>query len=258
MSEEVGADRNEEPARPVLCLSIAAPAYNEAFGIENTLSEWRGFLSRNEEIGRFEIVICDDGSTDGTGDILERLSAGAHEVRLVRFEKNRGAAAALTAAIKATRNAWVLLIDSDGQFPIHNLPRMIEALQRTGAIAAIGVRRKNDAAFARFGTWSSGALCNLIHGSKLRDFNSAFKLVPGPLLRELTLEARGMNYSTEITSRLLERGVTFAEVEIDHRSRESGRSKMAFVRGAIHRFLFVTYVAMRQLLIRAKVLVRPS
>jgi dolichol-phosphate mannosyltransferase len=240
-----------------LRLSVAAPAYNEAAGIEAVLTNWHDFLSA-QPLDSFEIVICDDGSTDGTGDILDRLSQSWPQLRVLHFAKNQGAAAALNAAIATTQGDWVLLTDSDGQFAIENLPDMVEALRRSGAKAAIGIRRKKDAAFAQFGSWASGLVCNLLHGSRMRDFNSAFKLVWGPTLRGLGLEARGMNYSTEVTSRLLERGIVPVEVTIQHRPRAAGASHMKLLRGALHRFLFVCYIALRQLLLRLGVLSRPG
>jgi dolichol-phosphate mannosyltransferase len=238
-------------------LSVAAPAYNEAAGIEAVIADWHGFLSAQTSLAEFEIVVCNDGSSDATGDILDRLTLSYPGLRPLHFDKNQGAAAALTAAIAATKGDWVLLIDSDGQFPIENLPDMLAALRRSGALAAIGIRQKKDVPFARFGSWASGAVCNLVHGSRMQDFNSAFKLVWGPALRALGLEAKGMNYSTEVTSRLLERGITPVEVKITHRPRATGTSHMRLVRGAAHRLLFVGYIALRQLLLRLGILIRP-
>jgi glycosyltransferase involved in cell wall biosynthesis len=239
-------------------LSVAAPAYNEAEGIEAVITEWHGFLSGLLELESFEIVICNDGSRDKTGDILDRLALSFPRLRPLHFAQNQGAAAALNAAIAATTGDWVLLIDSDGQFPVQNLPDMMAALRKTGGRAAIGIRQKKDAAFAQFGSWASGLVCNLVHGSRVRDFNSAFKLVWGPTLRNLGLEAKGMNYSTEVTSRLLERGIVPVEVTIEHRPRVTGASSMKLVRGAIHRFLFVSYIALRQLLLGLGILSRPK
>src|SRR6202000_79751 len=110
----------------------------------------------------------------------------------------------------------------------------------------------------RFGTRASGALCNWAHGSRVKDFNSAFKLVSGPVLRGLGLEAKGMNYSTEVTSRLLECGIVPVEVAIEHRPRTTGVSSMKLMGGALHRFLFVAYIALRQLILSLGILMRPQ
>ncbi len=235
-------------------LSIAAPAFNEEQGIESAVEEWTRYLSGRPGIRAFEIVVCNDGSRDRTGSILDALAERHSEVRPIHFSQNRGAAAALAAAIAATTMDWVLLTDSDGQFPIENLEPMMAAVNRARAPAAIGIRQKKDRLFARFGTSSSTLVCNLLHRSSIRDFNSAFKLVWGPLLRSLCLEARGMNYSTEVTSRLLEYGIAIAQVEIEHRPRVSGSSNMRMMRGSAHRILFVAYIAIRQLLLYLGVL----
>jgi glycosyltransferase involved in cell wall biosynthesis len=241
---------------PPIRLSVAAPAYNEADGIEAVITDWHRFLSSRPDIGEFEIVICNDGSRDRTGDILDRLTLPFPQLKPLHFAVNQGAAAALNAAIAATTGDWVLLTDSDGQFPIENLPAMQAALSG-GGLAVIGIRQKKDVPFARFGSWASGLICNLVHGARMRDFNSAFKLVRGSILRRLGLEARGMNYSTEVTSRLLECGILPVEVAIEHRPRTSGTSSMKLVRGAAHRLLFVLYIALRQLLLRLGILTRP-
>ena len=238
-------------------LSIAAPAYNEAEGIAAVVMDWHNFLAA-QNLADFEIVICNDGSRDETGAILDRLALAHPCLKPIHFSANQGAAAALNAAIAATQGDWVLLLDSDGQFPIQNLPAMLAALRQSGALAAIGIRQKKDGAFARFGSWASGVLCNMAHGSRLKDFNSAFKLVSGPVLRGLGLEAKGMNYSTEVTSRLLECGIVPVEVQIEHRPRTTGTSSMKLVRGARDRFLFVLYIMLRQALLKRSILIRPG
>jgi glycosyltransferase involved in cell wall biosynthesis len=238
-------------------LSVAAPAYNEADGIAALVADWHDFLA-GQDLADFEIVICNDGSTDDTGTVLDRLALAYPRLRPLHFAVNQGAAAALNAAIAATLGDWVLLLDSDGQFPIQNLPAMLAGLRRSGGQAAIGIRQKKDVAFARFGSWASGVLCNWAHGSQLKDFNSAFKLVSGPVLRGLGLEAKGMNYSTEVTSRLLECGIVPVEVTIEHRPRTTGTSSMKLARGARDRFLFVLYVILRQALLKRAILIRPQ
>lgn len=240
-----------------LRLSVAAPAYNEAASIRAVVAHWCDYLGALSEIASYEIVVCNDGSRDDTGAILDALAREHGEVRPLHLRANQGAAAALATAIAATRYEWVLLIDSDGQFPIENLPAMIAAVRQLKTPAAIGIRLKKDRLAARLGTWSSGWVCNLLHRSAISDFNSAFKLVWGPLLRGLSLEAKGQNYSTEVTSRLLECGITLAQVAIDHRARQAGQSSMRLVRGALHRLLFVSYIAMRQVLLKAGVLRNP-
>lgn len=235
-------------------ISLAAPAYNEGENVGPIVSGWLSYLQTRFPKGAYEIVVCNDGSKDNTGSLLDELAARDPHVKPVHHLKNRGAAAALTTAIGATTKKWVLLIDSDGQFPVENL-ELLERAWDDDAQAYIGVRlTKQDSTFARLGSWGSGALCNAVHGTHYRDFNSAFKLVDGPLIRSIPLEAKGLNYSTEISSRLAERGVVMKEVEIDHRPRVRGQSSMRALRGGMHRSLFVSYLAVRQALLKLEVI----
>ena len=239
---------------PAIRLSVAAPAYNEGEAIEQTVTDWIEYLSGTPRVSQFEIVICNDGSKDDTGAALDRLSQAHPEVRPVHFQQNVGAAAALRAAIRNTRLEWVLLIDSDGQFKISDLDRLLDAIDSSGALAAIGVRKKADGLVARFGSWASGRLCGWIHGVRLQDFNSAFKLVDGDRLRSLTLEAIGLNYSTEITSRLLERATPIVETPIGHNARVAGVSSARLFKTSFQRTAFVIYIVVRRSLIKLNII----
>ena len=248
----------ERPPTPIT-VSIAAPAFNEAENIGELVSGWANYLRARFPAAAFEIVICDDGSSDATGKILDELSTREPSLRCVHHSVNQGAAAALATAIHATTKEWVLLLDSDGQYPVENLDLFLSELKRSGASAYTGFRVfKADSVFARFGSWLSGALCNFFHGTHYRDFNCALKFVQGTLLRSLLLEAKGLNYSTEISSKILEQGVKMREVQIVHQPRTHGRSHRTPLRSSLHRLLYVSYLGMRQLLLRLEVLRRQA
>ena len=237
-----------------MTLSIAVPAFNEGQGIEAVVQHWYDYLKKEANISAFEIVVCNDGSTDDTRLILDKMAAQYAEIRPLHFGQNKGAAAALSAAIRYTRWEWVLLMDADDQFPIENVSSMIAALCIKPVLAVLGVREKKDNFWARWGSKISAGFCNFSHGSRLQDFNSAFKLVSGPLLRSLILEAKGMNYSTEVTSRLLELQAPMTEIAIEHRARIVGVSHTRLLKDGLHRLLFVSYLSLRQLLLKYEVL----
>lgn len=238
-------------------VSLAAPAYNEAGGLETIVTEWLSYLKGAPFIADYEVVVCNDGSRDETGAILDRLARQNSHVRAIHLAKNQGAAAALSKAIAATRLDWVLLLDSDGQFSVTYLMPMLKKVE-AGAKVVVGVReKKEDSLFSRVGTQASAMLCNLFFGTHFADFNSAFKLVSGPLLRSLTLEAKGLNYSTDVTAKLLERRMDMTELPIIHQPRGSGKSSMRAMHDALHRLLFVLYIGYRQLLFKLQVLQRP-
>ncbi|MEO3811573.1 glycosyltransferase family 2 protein [Sphaerisporangium sp. B11E5] len=240
-------------------ISVAAPAYNEAETIAAVVTEWRDYLERHPAVGAWEIVVCDDGSKDATGAILAALRADCPELVVVSFDRNRGAGAAIAAAIARTRLDWVVLLDSDGQFPIANLDAFIPRIQAGEALAFSGARiRKADGLPYRWGSAASGAVSNALLRTRYRDFNSIFKVVSGPLFRALPLESGGMNCSTEITARVAELGHTWMELPIEHRQRGGGRRGWRFWKGARDRALFVGYVGYRNWLLRRGVLRAPG
>ncbi|MET7331825.1 glycosyltransferase family 2 protein [Nonomuraea sp. NPDC005650] len=250
---------NAPAAAPPIEISVAAPAYNEADNITAAVTEWREYLERNPAVGAWEIVVCDDGSADETGKILEGLRAECPQLVVVTFERNRGAGAAIAAAIARTRLDWVVLLDSDGQFPIANLDRFIERIRAGVGPAFSGARiRKADSLPYRWGSAASGAVSNLLHRTRYRDFNSIFKVVRGPLFRALPLESAGMNCSTEITARVAELGHAWVELPIEHRVRGGGSRGWRFWRGARDRALFVGYLGLRHWLLRRGVLRVPA
>ena len=240
-------------------LSVAAPAYNEAQGIRQIVETWHSFLKNEPCLKSFEIVICNDGSKDATGEILDQLALEFPQFKVVHHKKNKGAATALSTAIQHTTGDWILLLDCDGQFPIVNFEHFHKTLLDNPAYAYIGVRlQKKDSWFARFGSWASGSVCNLCFRTRYRDFNSACKLVDGKVLRWLHLESRGLNYSTDITAKLIEAGFAPVEVVIIHDKRQQGKSHRTLIRSTLHRLLFVSYLISRQILFSLGILQRPS
>lgn len=238
-------------------VAIAAPAYNEAAGIEACVSTWIDALASRPWISYAEIIVCNDGSVDDTRNILDRLSARSPIVHPIHLARNRGAAQAMATALANTRAEWVLMLDADDQFPIGCLDAFEAAAgSNPAARAFLGARaRKHDDLFARSGAWLTTAALNVLHGTRYRDLSSACQLVRGDLLRCVRLEARGLNYSVEISARLLEAGVRPVEVAIAHRARASGRSTRTLIRSTLERVSFVGYFAARRALLGAGVIV---
>src|ERR1700682_3788708 len=100
----------------MLNISIAAPAYNEGENIFPLVEQWVRYLQARFKPEDYEIIVCNDGSKDNTGELLCELARQYPSVKPCNHSTNQGAAAALTTAIKNTTKSWVLLLDSDGQY----------------------------------------------------------------------------------------------------------------------------------------------
>ena len=247
--------RENDAATTIDSLSVVAPAYNEADSIGALATHWLDYLRARPGLCSFEIIVCDDGSTDATAAILAHLAEAHAELRIVQHARNRGGGCAVASAVAASRYRWVLILDADGQFPIENLDRFAEALHAEPALAFLGARTdKQDSGFGRFGARVTTLACNAIYGSSYQDLSSACQLVHGELVRSLRIEAKGLNYSVEIASKLLESGVRIREVPIVHRTRVGGRSSRTLLKSSVHRAMWVGYLAIRRALIAASIL----
>jgi glycosyltransferase involved in cell wall biosynthesis len=248
----MAADAPPSPPR----LSIAAPCFNEAEGIAAVIAEWEAVLSGWPRAS--EIVLCNDGSTDGTREVLDRVCATVPRLRVVHNATNGGYGRALSCAIAATRGDYVATIDSDGQFDVADAIRLLETLQRDGYDAMTGWRMgKKDSALRVAADRGMNLLVRVLFGTRLRDTNCAIKVVRGDVLRGLRIEARGYPTPTEICLRLEARGVRLGELGVTHRERAAGFSKLHPFRTAWSFLRFLFYLRMKLKLSRAGIIVEP-
>ena len=156
--------------------SLAAPAYRRRPASRRWSSAGWSTCNRAVRAGK-SVVICNDGSDDNTGEVLAGLAARFPALKVVTHQKNQGAAAALTTAIAATTKAWVLLIDSDGQFPSRtwsaSRPSGPSRRRRRSSASAWARRTRTSRASA---PGRAAKMADIFHGSSYKDFNSAFKL----------------------------------------------------------------------------------
>lgn len=241
-------------------LSIVMPAFNEAHGIGQVIQSWANELTTSPAIHKWEIIVCDDASTDNTSAIVENLIRIYSQVRLTKHSTNKGASAAAQTALKEARYDWVLFVDADGQFPPKNLQVLLHAAnQNPNAPAISGARiEKQDNLSKRAGARISTFATNRAHRTHLHDASSIFKLVRRDVLLSLRLESTGLNLSVELTSKILEIGIIWVEVPIHHQTRRRGKPSWNFIDGALRRGAFVAYIAFRQALIHHRILDQPT
>lgn len=237
-------------------LSIAAPCFNEAEAIADVVAEWDTILAAVPRAT--EIVLCNDGSTDGTAGVLAGLTARYPRLRVVTNPTNGGYGRALSSAIAATRGTYVATIDSDGQFDVADAVSLAGEVERGGYDGVTGFRLgKKDSAFRVLADRGMNLLVRAMFRVDLRDTNCALKVVRGELLRGLPIEARGYPTPTEICIRLVARGYRLGERGVTHRERTAGFSKLHPWRTAWGFFRFLLYLRRKLKLHRAGIIVAP-
>jgi dolichyl-phosphate beta-glucosyltransferase len=172
-----------------LAISVVIPAYNEADTLPAHLARLLPLLEQIAE-KEWEVLVVDDGSTDGMADVVEALGL-APRVRVLRAPANRGKGAAIRLGVAATAGDMVLTCDADMATPPEMLQAFVAAL-RSGADIAIGNRRCPAARIERRQPWFRQKLgegylrlCRWLTGVKLDDYNCGFKLFRGTVVREI-------------------------------------------------------------------------
>ncbi len=203
-------------ARPHL--SVVIPAFQEEGSLEETLTRTFAVL---EGLGRsHEVVVCDDGSRDGTPRVLTELNQRHPGLRTLRHPSNQGVGQALKTLYREARGEWVLFLPADGQVAADQIPRM---LARQDAAVVLGWRHpRRDPLPRRVASWGYNLLVGLLWGLKVRDVDSVVLYRRDVL--DITFRSRDLCLPVEILVKAVRRGLSWAEIPIEHHPRRAGRA----------------------------------
>ncbi len=204
-------------------LAVLMPVYNEAA----TLSAAVKRVLDVDYPCDMELVAVDDGSTDGTREILD----GLQDARIVRrhHPTNRGKGAALRTAAQAATGDYMVICDADLEYAPEEIPRLLEPVLRGDAELVYGTRTfGSHTAFSFWyvlGNKTVTMFANVLFNSWISDLETCFKLMPLALYRDLDVRSTGFGTEAEVTGKLLKRGYRPYEVPISYkaRSREAGK-----------------------------------
>ena len=187
--------RHREPAgQRIRAVSVVIPAYNEGPHVAAGVTAVRSILERSG--WDFEILVVDDGSSDGTAE-----AAAGTGVRVLRHSFNRGYGAALKEGISRARHDWILITDADGTYPPESIPELLALADdndlvvgaRTGAEVRVPLVR-------RPAKWFLGRLASYLAGRHLPDLNSGLRLMRRDVVeRYAHLLPSGFSFTTTIT-----------------------------------------------------------
>ena len=200
-------------------ISIVAPVYNE---VENVVPLVDELLTTLAPMGRaYEIVLVDDGSTDGSAEAIARLAAAHPEVRGLHLKQNRGQTAAFDAGIKGARGDIVITIDADLQNDPADIPKLVAALD--GHDAAIGYRAVREDSFVRrVSSKIANGVRNRLSGDDVIDTGCSLKAFRATRLKRIKLFT-GMHRFLPTLVKI--EGGTVVQLPVGHRPRRAGTSK---------------------------------
>ncbi len=205
-------------------LSILMPVYNERERIERAIAE----VLAVELPTDFELIIVDDGSSDGTREILR---AGSWNDRVRRFEhdNNQGKGAAVRTALSQARGDYAAIFDADLEYDPGDLALLMPPLMDNRSNACFGVRAFDGYTSHSFlfvlGNKGVTLACNVLFNVYLHDIMTCHKVIRTDVFRSLPLKSAGFAIEPEITARLVQRGERIFEVPIHYRARSNEEGK---------------------------------
>lgn len=206
-------------------LSIIIPVLNEEESLDELYRQIRAVC--NQEQIEHEVLLIDDGSTDQSWEKIRELSAAHPEVRGIRFRRNFGKAAALTAGMQNSRGDWILMMDADLQDDPAEIPRFLEK-SREGFDVVNGWKvRRLDPWHKVYPSKVFNGMIGKLTGLKLHDHNCGLKLFCREVAQEIRIYGELHRFIPVLAHA---RGFRVTELAVNHRPREFGHSKYGIIR----------------------------
>ncbi len=205
-------------------LSILMPVYNECERVERAIAEVLDTQLPTE----FELIVVDDGSTDGTREIL-RSGSWDGRVRLFEHPANQGKGAAVQTGLGEARGEFAAIFDADLEYDPTDLGLLMPPLLDGRTNACFGVRAFDGYTSHSFlfvlGNKGVTLACNVLFNVYLHDIMTCHKMIRTDVFRSLPLRSPGFAIEPEITARLVQRGERIFEVPVHYRARATDEGK---------------------------------
>ena len=204
-------------------LSVIVPVYNERVTVAEVIRRIRAV----EVPVAVEVIVVDDGSSDGTDKVLTAL--GDSTVRVLSHPTNKGKGAAIRTGMAAARGDLLLIQDADLEYDPKDWPRLLEPILSGKARVVYGSRftgeRMNMLPLHWIGNRFLSLVTNVLYSSTMSDMETCYKLFDRRVLEGITIQSDKFDFEPEITAKVLRRGVRIYEVPISYAGRELHEGK---------------------------------
>ena len=234
MTNQGQAEPQTGSNRPhAISISVFFPCYNEEGNVGPTVTKAREVLDR---LGAdYELIIVDDGSSDDTPRIADKIAAENPAVKVIHHPTNLGYGAALQSGIRAAGKNLLFYTDGDGQFDLAELPPLLPLIGQYDMVIGYRMNRQ-DNLVRRFNGWAWTKLVQFAFSLSVRDVDCAFKLYKRAIFDDMRMESTGALISTEILARATRKGYTMTQRGVHHYPRTAGRQTGASPRVILRAF----------------------
>ena len=221
----------DDGKRMEMMVSVIIPAHNEAPRIGFVLKHLQETLAGI----RHEILVIDDGSSDGTGNV-----ASEYDVKVIRNAYTKGYGGALKTGVRRAEGEWLLFLDADGQHDPREIPKLLARMDEGDMIVGARQGESLRKAGRKVGRWLLKWLAELLSECKIPDLNSGLRLVRRQLVIDiLALLPNGFSFSTTLTMGLLKAGYTVLFVPVEVHIRKGSSSRVRIVRDSFQTALLM-------------------
>jgi glycosyltransferase involved in cell wall biosynthesis len=222
-SETGGPDGGVRDDHRFSLISVIVPVFNERSTVAEAIRRIRAADIKID----IEVIVVDDGSSDGTDKVLAAM--GDSTIRVIDHASNRGKGAAIRTGLAAARGDLVLIQDADLEYDPADWPRLLDPILRGKAQVVYGSRftgeRKNMLPLHWIGNRFLSLVTNLLYSSTLSDMETCYKLFDRRVLEGITIQSDRFDFEPEITAKVLRRGYRIYEVPISYAGREPDEGK---------------------------------
>lgn len=219
-------------------LTVIIPIYNEKETIKALLNKVQS-VNFNKEI-----IIVDDGSTDGSRELIKQLKDP--NIKVYFHEKNQGKGAAIRTAIRHASGDIIIIQDADLEYDPQDYYKLIEPIKKGEADVVYGSRflGNNPLSYSRF-YWGGrflSWLTNILYSCYITDEPTCYKMFKSEVLKSLDLKCKGFEFCPEVTAKVCRRGIKILEIPISYKPRsiEQGK-KIRWIDGLIAIWTILKY-----------------
>jgi glycosyltransferase involved in cell wall biosynthesis len=204
-------------------LSVIMPVFNEEKTVQHAIQNILKLRSV------FELVVVNDGSTDGTSRILSKLAKKYSRKLHVFRKKNGGKGSAVQYGLKKVKGDYVLIQDADLEYDPSDISKLLEPIKKKKAVVVYGSRflgpHSNLLFWHMIGNHFLNLMTNLLYNTTLSDLETCYKLIPTKLWKEARIESNDFGIEPEITCKILKKGIHIYETPISYVGRDFSEGK---------------------------------